>query len=214
MVSARALPQHPPSHPCDCRPGRLRQTQPDAPAPSSKLRQLLATGGSPAEYTQTRLRTQIVFFRHSRLQNLRQGRCVFLRWGTPQYCASNTRHARLKSSATISPAACHFSGRAGSISYPLAEQISSRTDWKSAPLLELNAPGHSPQTIYLDICHRLHTSFLLRSGRLHRKGWSGSRPDLPPARDAHVLARAAEGDDVHRLNLPTVHPGDITIMLA
>ena len=38
----------------------------------------------------------------------------FLRWGTPQYCASNTRHARLKSSATISPAFAHLSGRSDS----------------------------------------------------------------------------------------------------
>ena len=39
--------------------------------------QFLATHGSPAENTQTSLLTQIVFFRHSSLQNLRQGRYVF-----------------------------------------------------------------------------------------------------------------------------------------
>ena len=45
------------------------------------------------------------------------------------------------------------------------------------------------------------------------KAGAGAVQTFPPARDAHVLARAAEGDDVHRLDLPAVHPGDITIML-
>lgn len=30
---------------------------------------------------------------------------------------------------------------------------------------------------------------------------------------AHILARRAEGDDIHRFNLPAVHPGDIAIVL-
>src|SRR5699024_12145569 len=72
-----ALPQRPPSHPCGCRPGRLSRRSLTLQRLPQKFRQFLATGGSPAEYTQTRLRTQIVFFRHSRLQNLRQGRYVF-----------------------------------------------------------------------------------------------------------------------------------------
>ena len=42
---------------------------------------------------------------------------------------------------------------------------------------------------------------------------AGTVQTFPPARDAHVLARAAEGNDIHRLNLPAVHPGDIAVML-
>ena len=41
------------------------------------------------------------------------------------------------------------------------------------------------------------------------KAGAGAVQTFPPARDAHVLARAAEGNDIHRLNLPAVHPGDI-----
>ena len=39
------------------------------------FRQLFATSGSPPQNTQTGLLTQIVFFRHLCLQDLRQGRC-------------------------------------------------------------------------------------------------------------------------------------------
>ena len=45
------------------------------------------------------------------------------------------------------------------------------------------------------------------------KAGAGAVQSFPPARNAHVLARAAEGDDVYRLNLPAVHPGDIAVML-
>ena len=41
---------------------------------SQHLRQSLATLGSPPQNTLTRPRTQIIFFRHIDLQNLRQGR--------------------------------------------------------------------------------------------------------------------------------------------
>ena len=66
------LPRHPPSHLCGCRPGRFRQTQPDAPAPSAKAPATPCHGRKPCGVYPDTLRTQIVFFRHSRLQNLRQ----------------------------------------------------------------------------------------------------------------------------------------------
>ena len=65
----------------------LHQSNPDALRPGRSGRclplqrrfqdggQLFATSGSPPQNTQTGLPTQIVFFRHFRLQDLRQGRC-------------------------------------------------------------------------------------------------------------------------------------------
>ena len=42
---------------------------------------------------------------------------------------------------------------------------------------------------------------------------AGAIQTFPPAGDAHILAGRAEGDDVHRLYLCAVHPGDIAVML-
>ena len=42
---------------------------------------------------------------------------------------------------------------------------------------------------------------------------AGAVQTFPPARDAHILAGRAKGDDVHRLDFPAIHPGDIAVML-
>src|SRR5699024_11008723 len=55
--------------------------------------------------------------------------------------------------------------------------------------------------------------FLYDADGFIEKAGAGAVQTFPPARDAHVLARAAEGNDIHRLNLPAVHPGDIAVML-
>ena len=94
-ASARRYRSRHPSRPSGCPPWSFKQMPPAAPMPPQHLRQLLATHGSPPQNTQTRLRTQIISFRHSRLQNLRQGRCVFF-VGDAQNWASTTRHAREK----------------------------------------------------------------------------------------------------------------------
>ena len=73
----------------------------------------------------------------------------FLLWGTPQYCASSTRQAIEKPSATMLPAADHFSCRGTETVSSLTLHRLSRTHRKSSPLLELNAPGTFSQTANL-----------------------------------------------------------------
>ena len=75
---------HPGKHPSAYRPGRsdrsvllLRCSLPFQRCFQHR-RQLFATHGSPPQNTETRLRTQIVPLGHSGLQNLRQGRYVFV----------------------------------------------------------------------------------------------------------------------------------------
>ena len=73
----------------------------------------------------------------------------FLLWGTPQYCASSTRQAMEKPSASISPAFVHFSLLGTETVSSLILHRLSRTALKSSPLLDENAPGTFSQTANL-----------------------------------------------------------------
>ena len=73
----RSPPWSHPSSPRPDRSGRFFRSSLPFQCRLQHRRQLFATHGSPPQNTQTRLRTQIVFWGHRGLQNLRQGRCVF-----------------------------------------------------------------------------------------------------------------------------------------
>src|SRR5699024_5746961 len=64
----------------------------------------------------------------------------FLRWGTPQYCASRTLQAIEYLSPNTSPAFSHLSGLGISSFSTLTLQNSSMTLLKSSPLFEEKAP--------------------------------------------------------------------------